>query len=99
MSTLVMSLGMIAFFAVVMAIAWRRYREHAAKAAERSQTNLVQLLMQSEVIAAQSRAPQNNLPEPSNVEASAFIDSPDNRVAHKQAAAPGIDARGAHEHN
>jgi len=34
-STLVMSLGMIAFFAVVMAIAWRRYREHAAKAAER----------------------------------------------------------------
>ena len=99
MSTLVMSLGMIAFFAVVMAIAWRRYRGHAAKAAERSQTNLVQLLMQSEVIAAQSRAAQNNLPEPSNVEASAQVDSPDNRVAHTQAEAPGIDARGAHEHN
>lgn len=94
-----MSLGMIAFFAVVMAIAWRRYRGHAAKAAERSQTNLVQLLMQSEVIAAQSRAAQNHLPEPSNVEASAQVDSPDNRVAHTQAEEPGIDARGAHEHN
>ena len=104
MSTLVMSLGMIAFFAVVMAIAWRRYQRHAAKAAERSQTNLVQLLMESEVIAAQSRAAQNNLPEPSNVEASAHVDSPDNRDAHAQARtpgtrAPGIDARGAHEHN
>ena len=99
MNTLVMSLGMIAFFAVVMAIAWRRYREHAAKAAERSQTNLVQLLMQSEVIAAQSRAAQNNLPEPSNVEASAQVNSPDNRVADAQTKPTGIDARGAHEHN
>ena len=94
-----MLLSMIAFFAVVMAIAWRRYQRHAIKAVERSQTNLVQLLMDSEVIAAQSRAAQNNPPESSNVEASAFIDSPDNRVAHTQAEAPGIDARGAHEHN
>lgn len=99
MSTLVMSLGMIAFFALVMAIAWRRYRGHAAKAAERSQTNLVQLLMQSEVIAAQSRAAQNNLPEPSNVEAPAQVDSPDNRVADAQTKPTGLDARSAHEHN
>ena len=99
MSTLVMSLGMIAFFAVVMAIAWRRYQRHAAKAAERSQTNLVQLLLESEVIAAQSRAAQNNLPEPSNVEASAQVNSPNNRVADVQTKPTGLDARGAHEHN
>ena len=94
-----MSLGMIAFFAVVMAIAWRRYRGHAAKAAEHSQTILVQLLLESEVIAAQSRAAQNNLPEPSNVEASAHADSPNNRVADAQTKPTGLDARGAHEHN
>ena len=99
MSTLVMSLGMIAFFAVVLAIAWRRFQRHAAKAAERSQTNLVQLLLESEVIAAQSRAAQNNLPEPSNVEASAHADSPNNRVADAQTKPTGLDARGAHEHN
>ena len=99
MSTLVMSLGMSAFFAVVMTVAWHRYQRHTTKAAERTQANVVQLLTDSEVIAAQSRAVQGNPPEPSNVEASAFIDSPDNRVAHKQAEAPGIDAQGAHEHN
>ncbi|NDG96104.1 MAG: hypothetical protein EBY42_09905, partial [Actinobacteria bacterium] len=53
MSTLVMSLGMIAFFAVVMTIAWRRYQRHAAKAAERSRAAMVQLLTDSEVVAAQ----------------------------------------------
>ena len=55
MSTLVMSLGMIAFFAVVMAIAWRRYQRHATKAAERSHAAMVQLLTDSEVVATQSR--------------------------------------------
>ena len=56
MSTLVMSLGMIAFFAVVMAIAWRRYQRHTTKAAERSRAAMVQLLTDSEVVAAQSQA-------------------------------------------
>ncbi|MEL0147481.1 MAG: hypothetical protein VW937_03410 [Actinomycetota bacterium] len=56
MSTLVMSLGMIAFFAVVMAIAWRRYQRHATKAAERSRAAMVQLLTDSEGVAAQSQA-------------------------------------------
>ncbi len=55
MSTLVMSLGMIAFFAVVMAIAWRRYQRHATTAAERSRAAMVQLLTDSEVVAAQSQ--------------------------------------------
>ena len=49
-----MSLGMIAFFAVVMAIAWRRYQRHATTAAERSRAAMVQLLTDSEVVAAQS---------------------------------------------
>ena len=57
-----MSLGMIAFFAVVMTVAWHRYQRHTTKAAERSQANVVQLLMDSEVIAAQSRAVQGNPP-------------------------------------
>ena len=55
MSTLVMSLGMIAFLAVVMAIAWRRYQRHATQAAERSRATMVQLLTDSEVVAAQSQ--------------------------------------------
>ncbi len=50
-----MSLGMIAFFAVVMAIAWRRYQRHATTAAERSRAAMVQLLTDSEVVAAQSQ--------------------------------------------
>jgi len=54
-STLVMSLGMIAFLAVVMAIAWRRYQRHATQAAERSRAAMVQLLTDSEVVAAQSQ--------------------------------------------
>lgn len=54
MSTLVMSLGMIAFLAVVMAIAWRCYQRHATQAAERSRAAMVQPLTDSEVVAAQS---------------------------------------------
>jgi len=54
-STLVMSLGMIAFFAVVMTIAWRRYQRHATQAAERSRAAMVQLLTDSEVVASQSQ--------------------------------------------
>ncbi len=50
-----MSLGMIAFFVVVMTIAWRRYQRHATKAAERSRAAMVQLLTDSEVVAAQSQ--------------------------------------------
>ena len=50
-----MSLGMIAFFAVVITIAWRRYQRHATKAAERSRAAMVQLLTDSEVVAAQSQ--------------------------------------------
>jgi len=53
-STLVMSLGMIAFLAVVMAIAWRCYQRHATQAAERSRAAMVQLLTDSEVVAVQS---------------------------------------------
>ena len=98
MSTLVMSLGMIAFFAVVMTVAWHRYQRHTTKAAERSQANVVQLLMDSEVIAAQSRAVQSNFPELSNVDSSALIDSPDTRVADAPAQPKGLYVRGAREH-
>ena len=98
MSTLVMSLGMIAFFAVVMTVAWHRYQRHTTKAAERSQANVVQLLMDSEVIAAQSRAVQGNPPQPSNVDSLALIHSPGTRVADAQAEPKGLDARDAREH-
>jgi predicted negative regulator of RcsB-dependent stress response len=49
-----MSLGMIVFLAVVMAIAWRRYQRHATQAAERSHAAMLELLTVSEVVADQS---------------------------------------------
>ena len=66
MSTLVMSLGMIAFFAVVMAIAWRRYQRHATKAAERSRPPWCNFSStpRSSPPNLKPRT-QNNLPEPS----------------------------------
>ncbi len=55
-------LALVLFLALIALMARQRYRRHAARAAERSQSAMIDLITQTEAIAREARARQDEHP-------------------------------------